>query len=1294
MKKWQSYTALKQVKQETESLTAALANALETVIVTPTGEAKALNSLQAPVAAFSIIPGIMALLEFPNIGLLGTEILKLLEDTLAHPDMDAGKCDARLQNAYIAVTELPAVLDEALAKSVDSFARVFNTINRLRKACDKAAVFHPRVLSTRQKMPFKQQFAATPDKMKDVMARHSSLFIKAGKALLEDRGNARAVTALKGAAGNMEILFRDYRLGTLWGLAAGVIETLQSDSSEGAVKSIIALGKPLHLLSTGDLSQLDMLDEDAASNMLAIIAETRIRSLRLAVIRQWFGLDRKASRQMKRSTRNLMVRYERKSALNKSLRVINEDINRLIDTINQMIESGPVTQEKVDDVYADASSLREVLHFLNFGSLAQRFDDSLKDGPAEPLDKALTHAAGVLFEISKEVFDTLERLDRGVFSAGDGLPNTNTLWAARQHVYLNAMKLLEAVVTDIDAYVENGCQGSDLDKARDRLDELSQAFIMVSLPELQQYLATARHYVNLVVRDVAEAMPDATFNALSHLVINSLWHLEQLSIGREEDSQAYQKKIGRFAAILQAFIDSHSDPDPGAGSAAGTETAVDDRAGQNTESAASTDESDQPAALNAAGLAASMLVEQSASAYEPREKPELGKQSQEELQEKQHDVPEEEPVPIDEPKALRGETREPVEEPEPEPEPVEALGDTPPEVQPPACAQSSADDVAADDDELDALKEIFAEEFDEVLENLQEELGSLKDDYQQPSALKDCCRYFHALKGSGGVVGAEIIATLSFAMECLYDTLQEQGSTNDAVMDLTVRVIAILPAMKANFMNPAESGPEPTLIQSLCQEAVSHLSAQAAANIAIPVLADVPAGKVEQEADAAADSAVESEQDSLHASVEDTNDDIPVITDNVLAFSDSVDLSDDTLVAQADSTEVPAAEATEASIQQDSGDSDEAKSVDTVKPGDDDDFDDGFAIKEAHEEATRGLVINAEKASAMAAAGDAAAEEEEIDCDFEIDKTPVAALTPTETVALNLVGREIQELNDTLSAILGGAEDSPKTSDLQIPLHTLYGIARAQNFEQYADAVKAMKHFIERHPHKGINADMALVFQGFCLLTDKQGRHLDKGGSGEYAGLAFAVIDLEKALLDLAETLDAQQASAETDTGSSLNPQMVGFLREARDLIAKLGLSQSPQDMAKVLSLLAGAAEVAELDAIEKVAASLEAACQQNSENTALAALISEGRQWLDAAPALLEAGTVPEDTSRLCERLLAALSGDATPPAAVEESSAYQAPVSASMEALAEAKPAGESHEPESYASEPEPEPEPGKIS
>src|SRR5690606_27778472 len=131
MKNWQNISALKSVKSEVESLSGALASSLEAVITTPVDEHKDIHPLRGSTQDFSRVSGTLELLDCPQQALLAREIHQLMENTLALAGtLDNTELEKRLQLAFAAVTDLPALLEHALASAEDDFAFVSQHVNR------------------------------------------------------------------------------------------------------------------------------------------------------------------------------------------------------------------------------------------------------------------------------------------------------------------------------------------------------------------------------------------------------------------------------------------------------------------------------------------------------------------------------------------------------------------------------------------------------------------------------------------------------------------------------------------------------------------------------------------------------------------------------------------------------------------------------------------------------------------------------------------------------------------------------------------------------------------------------------------------------------------------------------------------------------------------------------------------------------------------------------------------------------------------------------------------------------
>ncbi|MEM9101639.1 MAG: Hpt domain-containing protein [Pseudomonadota bacterium] len=137
---------------------------------------------------------------------------------------------------------------------------------------------------------------------------------------------------------------------------------------------------------------------------------------------------------------------------------------------------------------------------------------------------------------------------------------------------------------------------------------------------------------------------------------------------------------------------------------------------------------------------------------------------------------------------------EPVAETPEEPKPTQTTPQT-------ATMQSSADV----DEELidDEVREIFLEEAEEELVSISNLLPSWLDDSEDSASLSTIRRSFHTLKGSGRLVGAEIIGELAWAIENLLNrvldnTIDTTSPTKQAVSDAREMLPELILAFKEN----------------------------------------------------------------------------------------------------------------------------------------------------------------------------------------------------------------------------------------------------------------------------------------------------------------------------------------------------------------------------------------------------------------------------------------------------------------------------------------------------------------
>lgn len=142
------------------------------------------------------------------------------------------------------------------------------------------------------------------------------------------------------------------------------------------------------------------------------------------------------------------------------------------------------------------------------------------------------------------------------------------------------------------------------------------------------------------------------------------------------------------------------------------------------------------------------------------------------------------------------------------------------------------------------IREIFIEEVEEVVADLEDFLPIWQQDAQDLTPLTEIRRGFHTLKGSGRMVGAFSISEMAWSIENLLNRLLDKTlPATDEVVALVTETTKHLPAMLADFaaQNPPSFDPAITILQS------NNLISQQPINTGLEVLdGNFSTGKVEK----------------------------------------------------------------------------------------------------------------------------------------------------------------------------------------------------------------------------------------------------------------------------------------------------------------------------------------------------------------------------------------------------------------------------------------------------------------
>lgn len=750
MKQWQSYSALKQVKTEIEKLAAEVADALEQVLSTPAGEDKVVAVIQAPLAAFVCVPDTLKLLECQDLAFLASEIIWLLEQSTQSNNATAVVSDdVSLGLAFTSLLEFPALLDGALEHSGDHFQAVFTHLNRLRNARNAALVFNRQMLVEKQTVMLRQQFERDPGKLGGLLDNQLEFYEQACKQLIRDPANIKALLVLRKVVSNLGVLLRDYRAGTLWGLADAFLEVFDSELDEATTHRVLKifawLTSPLKEISEGGAELLEQdMDASTRETLLSQFRELGISGPLTNHVMQWYGLDPDLALAGEAGKKQLQSSHFGRQARVTVIARLCEEISALMETISELAEEKLISVDSMTAVQAEVEKLRQVLEFSGMPTLAVALNqDELSHISREEF---LLRLARNLFSVFRQLSSEQENNSLALFGAVSG-PDMIRLDAGRLHTIRAAANELVTVIDCLDKFLEHGVEA--LAPAIQSLSRLSSVFTMMNLGEQSRYLQSAADYLAGIKPDSELLEPQGSYQSLCHLVINQLWSLEQMTLGRDEDSKFYLERSIDFARRLeeQQSIEVEKDQEK-----------------------AKDQEKEQEFQTSAASERATTL----------------------------DDSDRNEIIPVLVPD-------------------VEISG---------LLEHQGLEVTAGSNSEELEIREIFSEECMEIFSGIATSLGALEKDKSQTEDIMNCRRYFHTLKGSGRLVGAQQLQALANAMEAYFDFCTDKGVISSEGLLLAGKAHALLPQLRDEFLSPEQNPAESETLAGLCEEIKDLMSAK------------------------------------------------------------------------------------------------------------------------------------------------------------------------------------------------------------------------------------------------------------------------------------------------------------------------------------------------------------------------------------------------------------------------------------------------------------------------------------
>lgn len=437
------------------------------------------------------------------------------------------------------------------------------------------------------------------------------------------------------------------------------------------------------------------------------------------------------------------------------------------------------------------------------------------------------------------------------------------------------------------------------------------------------------------------------------------------------------------------------------------------------------------------------------------------------------------------------------------------------------------------DDADEEILEIFIEEALEVLDTLNEQVPLWSKDHGNEDALVTVRRSFHTLKGSGRLIGAELIGEFAWNFESMLNRIIEKTRPlTQEVFELLDEALAVLPELIEQLKGNKE--PIPNIYELIDRAAVLAQLKKAEAKPAVtaekkPATTESPAVEAAEFSSSPEDSEddISLELDELQVpeisdddSAEDDNASIEISPDEIQLEDDFELNEDDGLVLQ-DETEdalsldhavVDTESEPEIDLQiETTSDIDDDSAIDIsedemmmdisedelqleIEEPASDDVD--FALDEI-DETDAGEGFDIDLTDELEALQDASASDEfdsrvssEDDGSMLPPSQDTAAIETNQEAAIDPVLLDIfkkesrghlEKIREMLEQHYQGAARLSANADLLRALHTLYGSAKTAEVEQIAELCGGLDKYAKLHKDR---QDLGLSDAGVQLIDD------------------------------------------------------------------------------------------------------------------------------------------------------------------------------------------------------------------
>ena len=736
--------------------------------------------------------GSLQIVEFEGASLLAKEMELLTQALISNSVVHVEDAQEILMRTML---QLPVYLTQIRTTKEDNPRNLIPLINDIRAVTKRPlmseeAIFDPDLSRLAEKQGKPHDVLINPEKRAEILKKLREMYQFAAASLLRGVKVQENLEYIDKVFTRLEVLTRTTPVHATWLAASAIIESIKADDLElsYAVKSLLRyLARELRVLSEKAPASFNALpNEKLIKNLFYYVARSEGDTVKLKNLRKRFllhgalhGSQAANDDAVSSSTPNL---NHDSSAISSVVVALLDELTSIKGVIDYAI-GGQGTTADIKDMLPSAKRVADTLAVLGIGELRQQMLEQnaiLEEIAAtESIDEQkLIKAAGKLIEVEQR----LEAVSKAARTGADieNIDEREVEIDDAKLAVINECRIgLEQSKEAIVEYISSQWDKSYLNDVGTLLNNIRGGLHIIPLLRPAAIIDSCAAFIREQLFD-KDAHPEwATLETLADAIASVEYYLEHLSGDLKGDSEAilkvaeesvealgYQTEYQHNTAgdVVKSGAQEPQQPE------LETNLSVDNQDSDVSVPVAIADEQADAAAVtvsrsNTDSEAPTRI--DTPLAQEPLEK--IGEQHTEEAPETPHSE-----------------------------ETVEASFDAAENVTPTVANLSSHP--SASDDIDDEIIEIFIEEAGEVRETLAEFYPIWKQDNNHQEAMTTVRRAFHTLKGSGRMVGANVIGELAWSIENMLNrVLDKSVSLQDAHFFIIDNVILLIPDLISEF---------------------------------------------------------------------------------------------------------------------------------------------------------------------------------------------------------------------------------------------------------------------------------------------------------------------------------------------------------------------------------------------------------------------------------------------------------------------------------------------------------------